>query len=555
MKKLTIILTVLAAAVIAGCQPHQLDNTRSKSNLEMQITASAESIVLDESNPDAVALTVNWTPAHDYGDDYITTYEYSIDVTTSKAAPIKEYEDEGIFTRSYTHGELQTMLTGHFDVASRKKCLLRLGVTATFSGPRVVINDQSSVIVEVKTYGPRQFAADKVFIGGTAIGADAIELAPKTSGVYVYQAALQAGKFNFPVEYDEEESLIVPEGDKDTAIDGKDQPAAVTDPTSTAGWTVSKSDNYRVTINFNTKTVSAIPTSEIFEVDKIFLAGSAIGEEQVEVAATLEDPSVFAFRDELQAGELYLPVEFDGSVNFAIVPAGDTHDISDGQTLEFGQALASQAAGKKYWTIPSAGVYRIVVNTLTRKVTIYSPATDLPNKKVSYNNTVDSINPYEQEVKDELWMWGGFNAMDKDSDQLAGFQKKYTLKQSLANPYIFVYYGEELPRKSGNYNSKNAETGATNGAAWLTFLVSNIQNNVFAFGSTADAKRNDHTGTVEPQLGETVDAIGGQGDHRYSYFVIPEGANYVIVDISQMSDDVTPANNTAVNATVKFEKR
>lgn len=536
MKKLTILFTVLAAAVIAGCQPHQLDNTRSKSNLEMQITASTESIVLDESTPDAVALTVNWTPAHDYGDDYITTYEYSIDVTTSKAAPIKEYEDEGIFTRSYTHGELQAMLTGHFDVASRKKCLLRLGVTATFSGPRVVINDQSSVIVEVKTYGPRQFAADKVFIGGTAIGTDAIELAPKTSGVYVYQAALQAGKFNFPVEYEEEESLIVPEGDKDTAIDGKDQPAAVTDPTSTSGWTVSKSDNYRVTINFNTQTVSAIPTSEIFEVDKIYLAGSAVGQEQVEVAATLEDPSVFAFRDELQAGELYLPVEFDGSVNFAIVPAGDTHDISDGQTLAFGQALVSQAAGKKYWTIPEAGTYRIVVNTLTRSITIYSAATDMPNKQVSYNNTVEGINPYVQEVKDLLWMWGGFNAAEKDPDQAkAGFQKKYTLKQSLANPYIFVYYGDPLPRKTGNYNSKNGETGETSGPAWLTFLVSNIENNVYAYGSTADAVRNNHTGTVSPALGEVSTIVGGQSHNRYAYFVIPVDCNYVEVNVDNMT--------------------
>ena len=120
---------------------------------------------------------------------------------------------------------------------------------------------------------------------------------------------------------------------------------------------------------------------------------------------------------------------------------------------------------------------------------------------------------------------------------------------------MFVYKGDALPRKSGNYNSKNSVTGATSGAAWLTFLVTSLENNVYAFGSTADAKRNDHTGTVEPALGETVDGIGGQGDHRYSYFVIPEGANFVIVDLSEMSDEVSPANNTAVNAKVTFDKR
>ena len=533
MKKITIIM--LAAAAVFGCQRHQIDHEKSNSNLEMQITASAEAIVLDENNPDAVALTVSWTPAHDYGEDFLMTYEYSVDVTTSKASALREYEDDGIFTRSYTHGELQTMLTGHFDVASRKKCQLRLSVSATYSGPRVVIPDQSSVIVEVKTWGPRQFAADKVSIGGSAVGANSVELSPKSSGIYIYQAALSAGKFNFPIEYDGESGCIVPASGADTAVDGNDQAATVTDPDASAGWKIATPDNYRVTLNFNTKTVSVIPTSQIFEVDKIFVAGSAVGAEQIEVLPTLEDANVFAFRDTLVAGELYLPVEFDGAVNFAIVPSGDSHEIADGQAVAFGQALASQAAGKKYWTIPAKGAYRIVVNTLAKTVAIYSPATDMPNKTVSYNNTVDKINPFEQEVKDLLWMWGGFNAADKDPDLKAGFQRKYTLQQSLANPYVFVYYGEALPRKSGNYNSKNSETGATSGPAWLTFPVSNIENNVYAYGSTADAVRNDHTGTVSPALGEVSGIVGGQSHNRYAYFVIPEECNYVEVDIDKMT--------------------
>ena len=113
--------------------------------------------------------------------------------------------------------------------------------------------------------------------------------------------------------------------------------------------------------------------------------------------------------------------------------------------------------------------------------------------------------------------------------------KKYTLQQSAANPYVFVYFGETLPRKTGNYNSKNKETGATFGAGWLTFLVSNIENNVYAYGSTAEAQRNSYTGTVEPALGESSTIVGGQSHNRYAYFVIPEGANYVEVDIDKMT--------------------
>ena len=310
--------------------------------------------------------------------------------------------------------------------------------------------------------------------------------------------------------------------------------------------------NRKENVNFTTQTVTVIPTSQIFEVDSLFLAGSAIAAE-TKIEPTLENPEVYAWRGELAAGKLYIPVSFNEAKNLSIVPAGDSHEIADGTAVAFGQALTTQT-GAKYWEIATAGIYRIVVDTDAKTIKIYSPATDPKNKQVSFNNTVDKINPYTMEVT-ELWMWGGFNAADKDSDLKAGFQRKYTLKQSLANPAVFVYKGDALPRESGNYNSKNSVTGATSGAAWLTFLVTSLENNVYAFGSTADAKRNDHTGTVEPALGETVDGIGGQGDHRYSYFVIPEGANFVIVDLSEMSDEVSPANNTAVNAKVTFDKR
>lgn len=535
MKKLVLYIAVLGA-VLAGCQRHEIDNRKSNSNLEMQISASVTSLVLDETQPDAVALTVSWTPAHDYGEEYVMTYEYSVDVTTSQAAAQREYEDDGIFTRSYTNGELQNMLTGHFGVGTRKLCNLRFSVSASYSGPRVVIPDQSTVIVSVRTYGARQFAADKVYVAGTAIGPDPVELQAKSAGVYMYQAALNAGKFNFPVDYEGERNMIVPAGAKDTAVDGNAQSAEVTDETVTAGWTIPAADSYRITLNFNNKTVSAIPTSQIFEVDKIFLGGTAAaGEEPIEVTPTLENPAVYAFHGELAPGELFLPVEYDGATNFAIVPSGSGHDLNDGETVAFGQALASQAAGNKYWTIPAAGVYRIVVNTDARTIAIYSPATDPQNKKVSYNNTAAGINPFEQEVT-ELWMWGGFNAFDKDADQSqAGFQKKYTLAQSLANPYVFVYYGDTLPRKSAAYHKPLKDTGEASGPGWLTFLVSNIQNNVYAYGSTAEAKRNNYAGKVETALGETATIVGGQSDNRYAYFIIPSECNYVEVNIDAMT--------------------
>lgn len=554
MKKImNIALMGIAAAALIGCNKHEIDNSKSNYNATMEISASAESVILNEAAPDAVALTITWTPAYDYGDDFIMTYQYSVEMPSSKAAAISEYEDGGNFTRSYTNKQLQDMLVDHFGQQTSTKGELRFSIIATYTGPRVVIPDMSTIVVPIKTYGPKQFAADKVFMGGTAVG-DQIEMSASAnnSSLFVYNGNLKAGKLNFPVILGDENNVIVPAGGKDLLVNGEAQAAKAVDKSEECFWTIANADSYRVSLNFTTQTVTVIPTSQIFEVDSLFLAGSAIAAE-TKIEPTLENSGVYAWRGELAAGKLYIPVSFNEAKNLSIVPAGDSHEIADGTAVAFGQALTTQT-GAKYWEIATAGIYRIVVDTDAKTIKIYSPATDPKNKQVSFNNTVDKINPYTMEVT-ELWMWGGFNAADKDSDLKAGFQRKYTLKQSLANPAVFVYKGDALPRKSGNYNSKNSVTGATSGAAWLTFLVTSLENNVYAFGSTADAKRNDHTGTVEPALGETVDGIGGQGDHRYSYFVIPEGANFVIVDLSEMSDEVSPANNTAVNAKVTFDKR
>ena len=136
----------------------------------------------------------------------------------------------------------------------------------------------------------------------------------------------------------------------------------------------------------------------------------------------------------------------------------------------------------------------------------------------------------------ELWMYGTFNNYGTDSGFFVGFQSKYTLKQSLANPNIFVYKGSVLPRNTANDdNNKGAGAPAKAQTATVNFKVNRWNNNVFCYGSTADAKRNDHSGYVDAVLNKSETIAGGQGDNRYAFFRIPEGCNYVVVDIEKMT--------------------
>ena len=258
---------------------------------------------------------------------------------------------------------------------------------------------------------------------------------------------------------------------------------------------------------------------------KVALEGTAVLDGTVPVLTqTLENENLFACLADLNAGgSLSLRVLYE---NLYIATT-----FSDGKAV----AYTTQNTPANI-TIPKTGKYRIVLDKSTSQITIYSPDTNPKNKSVTYNNTVVGNKSYTQEVT-ALWMYGTFNGLNMDAGYQ--FQNKFQMTQSLANPYLFVWYnnGEELPRYKKVFQTwdKVEYTGAVN------FFVSNIQNNVYAYGSTAEAKRNQKTGSVECALGVKAKAVAGQSDNRYAVFLIPEGANYCEVDID--------------NLTVLFEKR
>lgn len=530
--KASLLLLPLAIA----CQ-QKVDNEKSWHNFSVEMTASAESVVLDESKKDEVALTISWTAATDYGDDYITTYEYYVEHATSAAEGVHEYEDDGVFTRSYTHEQLQNMLINRFGQKTSSKSKLRFTVSASFSGPSLIIPDQASVEVTLKTYGPKQFAGDEIYIGGTAVGEPVKLTAGSNPDAFQWQGNLKAGQLNFPVVYGDENNLIVPAGSSE--ISSEPMAAAVVDAAQGGGWNITVPDAYRVKLNMATKTVEIIPVSQIFEVDKIFLAGTAVNSEDIEVAPCVERSGLFAFRGELKAGTLYMPLEFEGARTLAIVSTTEG-DIKDGNATQFAQSAVG-TANAKAWNIPADGVYRVVIDTDAKTVAIYSSATDMKNITVSYNNTADGINPYVQEVT-ALWMYGGFNGwIYGDAARMP------ELQQSLADPTVFTYLGETLKTDSNDLKVMEDGTVVTKKIkGYVTFFVYYKANNVWAYGSTAAAVRNSYNGYVSCEFGKDYESVGGQGNNRYAYFLIPEGSNCVIVKID-------PTNNT--KATVRFEQR
>ena len=534
------IITMAATALClftVSCN-EEIDNYYSLNNSDVQFAGIEDYIKLDEDNPDKVALAFTWSPAHDYGNDYITTYKYQFAVDGSAATEIVEYEDDGTFRREYTNAEMQKILIEHFGQKTSSLCNVLLTVTASFEGPTLKVPDVTTASVKVKTYGPKQFLADAISIGGTAVADGEVALKKQADDmVYMATVRLVPGKVNFPLTYADEKNAIGPLT-ADAPITKSEMEAIVTDEAKANSWGIEEADNYRVTINLRNHTVKIVAAGAVVEADQIFLAGSAASADQIEITRTLEDDNLYAWRGELKKGTLYFPLTYNDAQEMSIVPQNaNEHGFGDGEMASFGIAQTNLVANR-YWNIPADGTYRIVMNIEERTITIYSAATDMKNKVVSYNNTTIGKNPYEQEVV-KLWMWGSFNSfahdtgtaenVDGEAKNIAdGFQEKYTLKQSLANPNVFVYKGAILPRET-------AAIGSDNPKGAVKFCVSNHNNNVYAYGSTADSKTNHHNGFVTVTDSTPQGLVAGQGDNRYAFFLLPENCNFVVVDIDKLT--------------------
>ncbi|MCH4147604.1 MAG: SusE domain-containing protein [Prevotella sp.] len=519
---------LLLSFLTVSCS-EDIDNGFSRNKAITDISVSSDNIILNESEPDKEALSLEWTPTYDYGNDYIINYQYQISVEGSAASAMSEYEDDMNFKRSYTNAELQDILINKFNRLTSTPSTMTFRVTATIQGPRLVTPDIAEAHVKVKTYGNKQFLASKLWMSGSAVGDNDIEMARNENDtlVYTYTGPLSQGSIYFPAKYYDEENAFGPEN-VNSPITAEAMAAVVTEKGKANSWLIPEKDNYRVTVNLKNHSVTIVSTSSEVSLDQVFMTGTATSGSQIELERTLEDDNIYAFHGSLNAGTLYLPVMKDGKEDLSIVPKNSSsHNINDGVSSTFTQVATGTAANGRYWNIEKGGTYRVVLNLNEKTITIYSPSTDPTSMEASWNNTTLKINPYKT-VIEKLWMYGTFNAFAHDAGAFVGYQDKYTLKQSKANPYIFVYKGEALPRSSQKDERGNSITGS------VKFTIDNTNNNVYAFGSSANAKRNDHNGYITVTDNSALKLVAGQSDNRFAYFIIPENCNFIVVDIKNL---------------------
>lgn len=134
-----------------------------------------------------------------------------------------------------------------------------------------------------------------------------------------------------------------------------------------------------------------------------------------------------------------LDFEYDG-VSYYIHPASGDGTLKDGQA---DPVVMDDTATP--WKITEAGNYRVIVNMEKREVTIYSAATDLQPKSVTFYPNGDETKEQTTVVVTDFWRYG-------DDAWKPG--KKMNCTQSLADPQVFVYEGNLKDRVSFRITSE-----------------------------------------------------------------------------------------------------
>ena len=288
----------------------------------------------------------------------------------------------------------------------------------------------------------------------------------------------------------------------------------------------------------------------VFDADVVYVSGSAkTGLAKETVARTLENEYRYAKVVTLQPGELTIPTEYDGVVQYIApeVPA----DFVDGEPVparmlpENPDETAPEEAG---WTIPGSGDYRVVPdNEFNDPFTVNE----------WYPNCNFKLKPYTTTVT-ELWIRGEA-AKKPEGGSWYKYGNQLNLKQSEADPQILVYDGAAVSGRNSfaiiskleydaDGDGTKEEYSSDNSYVFAPVRVDSDGNGIHDAqsvdinGNGVSSKDGDEEDGVfndkanydqSVTAGVWIDMDGGP-DLRGNYFRIPSGTNFIVFDLRNM---------------------
>ncbi|MDR0692913.1 MAG: SusE domain-containing protein [Prevotellaceae bacterium] len=227
----------------------------------IELTASATDIALDENNLTTGMLTFTWTEARQMSSEYIVSYTTKLDIVGNNfgtSTVILNYEDEGVFSRSFTFEQLHNWANDKWKLPINRVFTLEFRVTAEWEGgPTFETPEVRTVTVDVQPIKVVVFDADKMFIAGNAVPGSKIEINKtlENASQYAWFGNLNPGELQIPVELEGMTYYIIPEDeDGSTLQDGIAENVKMEE--NPVSWNIATAGEYRIVINMEAKVVT-----------------------------------------------------------------------------------------------------------------------------------------------------------------------------------------------------------------------------------------------------------------------------------------------------------
>ena len=171
-------------------------------NAPLAISASDSSLVLNQVNQNAAAVTFNWTTGTNNGTNTAIDYTFQLDKKGDNFAnPVTMEMGRQAYTVSYTIGQLNDSLLNHWKIAPGTAVDLEARIIAKVSGSSLPAQISNSKGITVTPYEP--VSSTLYIIGGATFTgwdnskSEALTTDPKTPGGFIYQGTLLPGAFKF----------------------------------------------------------------------------------------------------------------------------------------------------------------------------------------------------------------------------------------------------------------------------------------------------------------------------------------------------------------------
>ena len=252
IKNLAVLVMVMAAA--CTYDPYKDDLVLPAETLTLNSLKT--DIALDENNLSAPVLTFNWTPARKLSDDYIVTYTSKLDVVGNNfgsTTAIRNDEEDGVYSRSFTSEQINNWANDRWNLPVNKPFMLEFRVVVEFTGgPEFQAPEVRTVRVNVTPIHVDIFAADKMYIDGTATGGqEEIAVTLENPNLYAWYGDLTPGTVLLPTEFDGMTYYIHAAGNATSFTPGV--PFDLVMDETRQGWDIPSGGKHRIVVDMEAK--------------------------------------------------------------------------------------------------------------------------------------------------------------------------------------------------------------------------------------------------------------------------------------------------------------